>query len=163
MYPEIHPAVPLPRCEGNEKFTQIPLLTNLQFHKPPCAFHCLLFRIVDCACCTSCASRRASSASRCSSVHSVHPCILCIHASVPPAHLRCLVNVPVRGTVTYLSCLRNCVDWVSVLRHSQKLGDLGVGGSVGVSTHTTFKICQRCMLSFYAPVWEVEGCYVCNM
>ena len=45
--------------------------------------------------------------------------------------LTCVVNVLVRGTVTCISCLRNCVDWVSVLRHSQKSGKLGVGGSVG--------------------------------
>ena len=43
----------------------------------------------------------------------------------------------VRGTVTYLSYLRNCVDWVSVLRPSQKSGDLGAGGSLGVITPTT--------------------------
>ena len=50
---------------------------------------------------------------------------------------RCVINAPVRGTVTYLSCLRNCDDSVSGLRHSQKSRDMGAGESVGVGTPTT--------------------------
>ena len=41
------------------------------------------------------------------------------------------MNVPAEGTVTNLIYMQNCVDWVSVLRLSQKSGDLGAGGSVG--------------------------------
>ena len=47
-----------------------------------------------------------------------------------------MINVPVRGTITYLSYLRNCADRV-VSRFSQKSGDLGPEVSVGVSTTNT--------------------------
>ena len=46
---------------------------------------------------------------------------------------RCVTNVPVSGTVTYLSCLERWVGWVS-LRLFQMSGDLGADGSVGVPT-----------------------------
>ena len=50
---------------------------------------------------------------------------------------RRVINVSARETVNYLSYLRNCVNWVSVLRFSQKSGDLGAGGSVGAGTLPT--------------------------
>ena len=31
-----------------------------------------------------------------------------------------MINAPVKGIVTYLSYLRNCADWMSVLRPSQR-------------------------------------------
>ena len=58
----------------------------------------------------------------------------------------CVMNAPVRVTVTYPSYLRNCADWTSVLRPSQKAGDLETGGSLGAVTPTIGLAAQRGIL-----------------